>query len=252
VSKPTKSSTYIGRVQLSCVGNATSHGEDGGEAASKARRVFSTSIAFNLGKHRKVVLALSERGGTAESAFGHRSSNIWTKEDSSRILHFGQIHPTQQQHLVQYSTEKFLYPLNEFKSNQKALPFLSTGWPNFTIPKQPEGPFQTLKPHEEERLPWGWSHIAASYAATTAREHTPPANQSSKKTSLQSLLVISSKETSRQMKILDLWKKNKKTNKFCHMYQGFQSRSIWGTSHYLRKTTGRTQAFRKVSELINN
>lgn len=40
-SKTTNSSTYIGRVKLSCISNATSHVEDGGEAQSKARKVFS-------------------------------------------------------------------------------------------------------------------------------------------------------------------------------------------------------------------
>lgn len=73
--------------------------------------VFSNSVAFNLGKHHKVVLALSERGGTHESAFIHQSSDIRTKEDFSSILPFGQIYPTQQQHLVQYSHEKVLAPI---------------------------------------------------------------------------------------------------------------------------------------------
>lgn len=44
MSKATNSSTYIGRVELSCVSDATSHVESDGEAQREARRVFSGNV----------------------------------------------------------------------------------------------------------------------------------------------------------------------------------------------------------------
>lgn len=77
---PANRGTYVGRVQLPRVSNATSHAEtrEGGGSEQPEegvfRRVFSTPVAFNLRKHHRVDVALLEKG-THESAF-HISARV--------------------------------------------------------------------------------------------------------------------------------------------------------------------------------